>query len=136
MENCDKIGKEFGGQKMKKKIIITHVEQTEEELLMVAESGCPVVELKPKEQMLVDSDNLSFIYILDYVDDYIYLAIPDSFWPDIKKALDLNLPIYLSNQKERLLLTGMLEELNYLIDNIKGNSNYGEIMVEKVENIF
>lgn len=121
---------------MKKKIIITHVEHTEKELLIMAESDCPVVELKPMEQMLVDSDNLSFIYILDHEDDYIYLAIPDSIWTDLKKALDLNLPIYLSNQKERLLLPGIFEELNYLIDNIKGNSNYGEIMVEKVESIF
>lgn len=121
---------------MKTKIIITHVERNEEELLMKAKWDFSILEMKPLEQMLVDSDNLSFIYIIDHEDDFIYLAIPDSVWPDLKKALDANVPIYLSDQKDRLLLPGIHEELSYLIENIKGNSNYGEFMVEKVESIF
>ncbi|MFE8696388.1 hypothetical protein ACFYKT_08465 [Cytobacillus sp. FJAT-53684] len=122
---------------MKKKIIIKNAKVNEnEELIMYVEEEFPVSEWKPMEQMLVDSDNLSFIYIVDDHDDYTYIAIPDSQWPEVKEGHEKNAPVYLSNQTERLLLQGFYEELSYLIENIKGNSNYGDEMVNKVESTF
>ncbi|MCM3178584.1 UPF0738 family protein [Cytobacillus horneckiae] len=93
-------------------------------------------ELTPREQMLVDSDHLSFIYITEKDEDYSYIMLPDSIWPQLKVALAENGDIYLSQQNQILQLPLFQEELEYLIENIKGNSNYGEEMVNKVEEIF
>ena len=86
--------------------------------------------------MLVDSDGLSFVYLLEKEEDYTYIVIPNTVWKELKTALTEQLPVYLSNQSERLLLNQFHEELSYLIENIKGNSNYGEKMVNEVEAIF
>ena len=87
--------------------------------------------------MLVDSDNLSFIYLLEKDDHYTYIAIPDTVWNDIKNVITLNpIPVVLTNGSEEIQLTQFREELTYLIENIKGNSNYGEMMVSKVEVVF
>ena len=86
--------------------------------------------------MLVDSDGLSFIYLLEKEEDYTYIVIPNTVWNEIKIALTEQLPVYLSNQSERNLIKQFHEELSYLIENIKGNSNYGEKMVNEVEAIF
>lgn len=120
---------------MKKKLKVIKAEMKANELILKIEDGS-LLGFKAMEQMLVDSDNLSFIYILDHNDDYTYIALPDSVWPELKKAYGENAPVYLAGQGERLLLKGFHEELGYLIDNIRGNSNYGEEMVAKVESIF
>jgi hypothetical protein len=90
----------------------------------------------PKEQMLVDSDQFSFVYILEIKEEYTYLVLTSKIWYLLKEAIDQKLPIVLSNQKNELPLPMFFEELTYLIENIKGNSNYGEEMVEKVESTF
>lgn len=123
---------------MKKKISIIDAvfREIEKEIEIVAEEGLSVIDLQPMGQMLVDSDNLSFIYITDLNDEYTYVAIPHTVWTELKKAVDSGAEVYLTNGKERILLPAFIEELNYLTDNIKGNSNYGEEMVVKVESIF
>jgi len=123
---------------MKKKITITEAifNENKNELMLSTDEQISVGSLKPMEQMLVDSDNLSFIYITDHLDDYTYIVIPEPFWSVLKKAMDQDSSVYLTNGNEDLQLSGLHEELAYLIENIKGNSNYGEVMVEKVEGIF
>ncbi|MBU8877479.1 hypothetical protein BGM26_00565 [Bacillus sp. FJAT-29790] len=123
---------------MKNKMTIINADfnEIEKKLLISAGEEFSISELKPMEQMLVDSDNLSFIYITDRNDEYTYVAIPDTFWPEVKKAHEMNAPVYLINRMEQLLLPGFNDELSYLIENIKGNSNYGEEMVKKVESTF
>jgi hypothetical protein len=86
--------------------------------------------------MLVDSDGCSFIYLLENADTYTYISIPEIVWNDLKTAVSKNLPVIVTNGSERIFLTNFQEELNYLIENIKGNSNYGEEMVNKVETVF
>jgi len=121
---------------MKTKIIIASTQFDNEVLLLNAESNMEFAALKPMEQMLVDSDNLSFIYIMDYNNDYIYISIPDTIWHELKQALDCHSNVFLNIYDDRLQLPNFLEELSYLIDNIEGNGNYGEQLVEKVEHIF
>lgn len=119
---------------MKKKIKIMNAEwNNNEKLVLQVEEGVSILEMKPMGQMLVDSDHFSFIYVVDIHDDYTYISIPESTWTELKKALEHHINVYISDQKEHLLLTDFHEELSYLIENIKGNSNYGEEMVEKVE---
>jgi Family of unknown function (UPF0738) len=92
--------------------------------------------LKASGQMLVDSDQFSFIYLLENDDVYTYISIPETVWENLKTTVSNDLPVIVTNGSEKILLTQFQEELTYLIENIKGNSNYGEEMVKKVEVAF
>ena len=105
-------------------------------VLLEIENNQSLNEYKASGQMLVDSDNLSFIYLLEKDDHYTYIALPDTVWNDLKLVKLNPSQLYLTNGSEEILLTQFREELTYLIENIKGNSNYGETMVSKVEVVF
>jgi hypothetical protein len=119
---------------MKQKIHIQNAEIKENQLLL--KTDLPISDLKAVGQILVDSDHFSFIYLTENKDDYTYIVLPESCWPQLKEALLLEIPAYLVSQGEKLELIHFHHELHFLIENIKGNSNYGEAMVEKVENTF
>ncbi|MHC0036683.1 UPF0738 family protein [Pseudoneobacillus sp. C159] len=122
---------------MKKKIPVSSAKIEGNHLLLHIDSNLSVKDMSAKEQMLVDSDQLSFIYIVEAENEYTYIALHKELWETLKRGLEDNLSVYLSsNDKAQLLLPMFLEELKYLIENIKGNSNYGEEMVEKVESSF
>ncbi|WP_174730936.1 hypothetical protein [Mesobacillus harenae] len=121
---------------MKRKITILNAEVTENELILEADSDIDLSGLNDAGQMLVDSDNLSFVYLAEEEEEYIYISVPEAVWPDIQKARQLKLQAIAVNNKGKLMLTRFMEELEYLIENIKGNSNYGEEMVAKVEGVF
>lgn len=123
---------------MNTKIYVNKAEWNEgkRQLHLIIGDEISLSELTPREQMLVDSDHLSFIYITEKDEDYSYIMLPDSIWPQLKVALAEKGDIYLSQQNQILQLPLFQEELEYLIENIKGNSNYGEEMVNKVEEIF
>ncbi|WP_282171844.1 hypothetical protein [Cytobacillus firmus] len=121
---------------MKQKLTIVNAEWIGKELILGIESGT-VSGLTAMQQILADSDNLSFIYIAEKNDDYTYISLPETVWPELKKALDRHMKVYASDMNQaRLELAGFHEELGDLIENIRGNSNYGNEMVEKVENVF
>jgi hypothetical protein len=105
-------------------------------LLLNVDENNSLVDVIPKEQMLVDSNQFSFVYILEINEEYTYLVLTAEIWQILKVAIAQSLSVVLTNQKDSLHLPMFIEELNYLIENIKGNSNYGEEMVEKVESTF
>ena len=105
-------------------------------VLLEIEKDQSLNEYKASGQMLVDSDNLSFIYLLEKDDHYTYIALPDTVWNEMKIVITESLPVVITNGSEEIQLTQFREELTYLIENIKGNSNYGELMVSKVEVVF
>ena len=122
---------------MSEKLVIHRVSvNNQKEIQMEIDQQISLNQYRASGQMLVDSDGLSFIYLLEKDEDYTYIVIPNTVWKDLKIALTEQLPVYLSNRSERLLLNQFHEELSYLIENIKGNSNYGEKMVNEVEAIF
>jgi Family of unknown function (UPF0738) len=122
---------------MSEKVIINSVSiMNQTELLLEIDKGTSLKNYKASGQMLVDSDGLSFVYLIETEQTYTYIVIPNTVWEDLKTALSEQLPVFLSNNSERLLLTQFHEELSYLIENIKGNSNYGEKMVAEVEAVF
>ncbi|WP_282155094.1 hypothetical protein [Cytobacillus gottheilii] len=123
---------------MKNKLTISAVHYQEEvnELVLSIDREIDLSNIKPMEQMLVDSDHLAFVYILEVDNDYTYLVLPEHSWSDLKKAHQTEAAVKLTNGKTEILLTAFQEELSYLIENITGNSNYGEVMVDKVESIF
>jgi hypothetical protein len=122
---------------MSEKLVIHRVSvNNQKEIQMEVDQQISLNQYRASGQMLVDSDGLSFVYLLEKEEDYTYIVIPNTVWKELKIALTEQLPVYLSKQGERLLLNQFHEELSYLIENIKGNSNYGEKMVNEVEAIF
>ncbi|WP_053361904.1 hypothetical protein [Bacillus sp. FJAT-27251] len=121
---------------MKKRVLIDLAEIKNEELLLYAAEPVAIGEMKPVGQILVDSDQLSFIYLAEQDGDYTYITIPDSVWTSVKTALDANFEAYAVHGEYRLHLQGFKEEMDYVVENIKGNSNYGEKMVDRVEAVF
>jgi hypothetical protein len=126
----------MGGFVMRKKLQVETIEINKEKLFLHLDQTYSLEGVTPKEQMLADSDGLAFIYIAEEKDEYIYISIPEKVWPQLKKGLESDYSVFLKGSEQDLELTGFNEELRYLISNIEGNSNYGEEMVNKVENIF
>lgn len=122
---------------MNKRLTIKNVMmKNDDKVRLEIENDQPLNGCKASGQMLVDSDNLTFIYLLEEDDHYTYIAIPETVWKDLKQVIAQSHPVLLTNGSEEILLTQFREELVYLIENIKGNSNYGESMVSKVEVVF
>lgn len=127
----------MGVEIMREKLLVIKTNTTEKnEIALQVEPETNLSEVKATGQMLVDSDGLSFVYVLEINDEYTYLAIQEDFWPELKRGMDSQLNVYLSNSTEQLELVNFFEELEYLVENIKGNGNYGEEMVTKVEACF
>ncbi|UEX89558.1 hypothetical protein [Staphylococcus ratti] len=82
-------------------------------------------------QMIVDSDNFSFVYLMDNGSSFSYLIFVQETWSMLHKHKDK--PIIIN---DTLVLTQFKDELDYLLDNIEGNSNYGNEFVAAVEETF
>jgi hypothetical protein len=121
---------------MKKMMPVLSAVIEKETLMLKVDETNSLVDVIPKEQMLVDSDQFSFVYILEINEEYTYLVLTAEIWQILKEAVDQSLSVVVTNHKDSLTLPMFIEELNFLIENIKGNSNYGEEMVEKVESTF
>ncbi|WP_246938587.1 hypothetical protein [Bacillus pinisoli] len=122
---------------MQKRISIERAEWNDGQLKLIAhptnfEKGT----LSAAERVLVDSDQLAFIYILENNEEYVYLALSSPFWPELKKALADDASVQLVMNELELELIGLKDELEYLIQNIQGNANYGSDMEKEVEKVF
>jgi hypothetical protein len=123
-----------GGKEMKKNITILQAYIFEDKLML--ETNVPIIELVPEEQILVDSKQYSFIYLMEDKDDYTYVVLHEQIWPLLKTAHEKRLPVWVTFNDEKKELLNFHDEFDYVLSNIKGNSNYGEKMVTKVEGIF
>jgi hypothetical protein len=123
-----------GGKKMNKKITIKEAMISKNKLLLLADDS--ISGLIPTEQILVDSKHFSFVYLMENQEGYTYIDIPEPIWPLLKRLLVEQTPVWIRFRDEELELSNFYEELIDLLNNIKGNSNYGEEMVAKVEGIF
>ncbi|WP_428911394.1 hypothetical protein [Niallia sp. Krafla_26] len=121
---------------MGEKLIIQEFQNNQKEAHLEVETQVSLQKYQASGQMLVDSDNLSFVYLLEAEETYTYVIIPNKIWKELKIVLSEATPVFLSNGREKILLNQFHDELSYLIENIKGNSNYGEKMVAEVEAVF
>ncbi|MGM7680878.1 hypothetical protein ACSVDA_01865 [Cytobacillus sp. Hm23] len=121
-----------------RKIITIASYEINEQLIQLCSNDTSINITKGKDtkQMLVDSDQTAFIYIIECDEEYVYIKIPLDCWNGLKQLLLHNYQAVLQVGNQRLQLENMKEELEYLINNIKGNTNYGDEMVSKVEEIF
>jgi hypothetical protein len=105
-------------------------------ILQPASSSIEVEELKAKGQMIVDSDQLAFIYILESADEFVYAGLPHTIWTKLKEAKEKSLDVILQINEKEIELTDIFPELNYLLENIRGNANYGDEMEKQVVELF
>ncbi len=115
--------------------MIDECEWNNEKLLLISKQDEEVT-LSPTGRMLVDSDGVSFIYILETNDTYVYVSIPKEYWSNLKKALNQHSTVLFIINNHEITLEGLEEELLYLISNINGNANYGDEMAKEVERVF
>ncbi|WP_375346452.1 hypothetical protein ACEWPB_05100 [Priestia megaterium] len=95
-----------------------------------------IEQLEDTKQMLVDSDNMSFVYVVDINDQFMYVGLSDNIWANLKHVLHKDMKVFLEINKKVVELSAVKEELSYLISNIEGNVNYGDEMVARVEEVF
>ena len=95
-----------------------------------------IEQLEDTKQMLVDSDNMSFVYVVDINDQFMYVGLSDNIWANLKHVLHKDMKVFLEINKKVIELSAVKEELCYLISNIEGNVNYGDEMVARVEEVF
>jgi predicted nuclease of restriction endonuclease-like (RecB) superfamily len=119
---------------VKTKLTVTNAKLNQEELVLETAEG--IEGLVPRGQMLVDSDNLSFIYLMEKDEEYTYISLPEQLWGELKQGFGQQHKVYLQFEGSRVELENFYSELEYLIENIKGNGNYGDEMVSRVESIF
>lgn len=119
---------------MRKRIPIILDKIVDEQLFLYIDQS--ILDLMPTGQMLVDSDQISFIYLLEGQEDYTYIVLPEQIWSTLKTAIDHHYPVYIVFNEEKVELTNFHEELGYLISNLHGNGNYGEEMERKAELYF
>lgn len=82
-------------------------------------------------QMIVDSDDFSFIYLLDNGVDYVRLHFVSETWEMLERYRNQKIVL-----NETIELSDFYDELNYLISNIEGNNNYGKEFEAKVVETF
>jgi Family of unknown function (UPF0738) len=101
------------------------------------ESSKELLEWKDSERMLVDSDGLAFIYVLENNEGFIYISIDHNHWFEIKNALQKAADVIIRNEKgNELTLSAFSREMEFLTENIKGNANYGQQMEDEVVKVF
>lgn len=122
---------------MSQKIKVTNITLEDKKLVVFLEGNLIDRNVLPEGRMLVDSDHLSFIYILDSKDGFIYISFPQEVWQMLKYVQEVSYPVILKiNPEKEIELTQFAEELHYLISNIDDNSNYGDEMVSAVNKVF
>ena len=93
-------------------------------------------QFKPAEQMIADSDDFAFVYLLDAGNEYHYLRFPRTMWTELNHILQTKQNPKLQVGTEVLELTNFYEELEMLVYNIEANYNYGSEFVQAVEDHF
>lgn len=122
---------------MQKRIEISEMNISNNQLELIAEKpNFDTASLQASGQMLVDSDSLAFIYKLENEKEFIYVSLPSSIWPSLKNVISEKQKVILHLEENELELIDIIPELEYLLQNIEGNTNYGNEMVELVEKTF
>lgn len=94
------------------------------------------IQWQPAGQMITDSDDMAFVYLMDEEDGYSYVKFPQSIWPLLVETLQSKENPMLKWGTEQIELVNFQDELQSLIYNIEGNYNYGEIFTTAVEKTF
>ncbi|MEK4424186.1 UPF0738 family protein [Solibacillus sp. FSL K6-1523] len=121
---------------MRKLYTIERFEIINQELHFILNEKELQIQLEATGQVIVDSDNESFLYIVEENNAYSYISFSKELWPQLLQMILTKQTPYLTWNTGRIELTNFVEELNMLLFNIEGNGNYGELFVAAVEQQF
>lgn len=112
-------------------IYVTEIKIEDDKIKCYSETNTENV--KPAEMMIVDSDNMAIIYLADRPgkESYDRVQFVPETWPYLKKNYGKEVVV-----NDTLLLESFYDELDFLLDNIKDNNNYGKEFEEKVTEAF
>ncbi|GAK00957.1 hypothetical protein [Geomicrobium sp. JCM 19055] len=99
-------------------------------MIIPKDDSFKVSSFKDAERMLADSDELAFVYVVENEGSFYQVRLPEMFWPILEEIYEHHYPVYLG--KEELLLDSFQDEMEYLLDNIPDNNNYGSEMADAV----
>ncbi|GAE25315.1 hypothetical protein JCM9140_1302 [Halalkalibacter wakoensis JCM 9140] len=93
--------------------------------------------LKDGGRMLVDSDDLAFVYIIEDDSTLYYVCFSQPTWVTLNEIVSKEETLSLQlHENIHIQLESIVTELAFLTENIEGNSNYGEEMERAVEEVF
>lgn len=115
---------------------IHRARRNNDQVLFLLEEGAEKPQGLPSGKMITDSDNLSFVYLLEGEEGYNHVYFPEEVWPFMLDVLTTETDPAISWQEELIVLPGFRDELLMLIYNIEGNDNYGEVFSTSVEKAF
>lgn len=121
---------------MRKLYTIERFEIINQELHFILNEKGQQIQLEATGQVIVDSDNESFLYIVEENNAYSYISFTKEVWSQLLEMILTEQTPYLCWNTNRIELTNFVEELNMLLFNIEGNGNYGESFVAAVEQQF
>ena len=121
---------------MRKTYIVDSGVQNGSDIRFLLQENPQENEVKAGGQLITDSDNYAFVYLMDVVDGYIYVQFPKTVWPLLAASLDADKEPVLTWGETEFSLDNFREELSMLIFNIEGNHNYGEEFSSAVEEAF
>jgi len=90
-------------------------------------------------RILVDSEGKAFVYLLENEVGYHHVRIANDHWSELATGLISNKqPILQLNgqSNSEIELIHLWDEMKLLLENIKGNGNYGTEFVQEVEKVF
>ena len=121
---------------MRNVYIINQFEVIHNEIHFILNEKKQLSQLQPVGQVIVDSDNEAFLYIIEENDAYSYIGFPQAIWSQLVQMLKSGQQPYLKVEDGLMPLVQFADELKGLLYNIVGNSNYGDRFVEAVEKEF
>jgi len=110
-------------------------ETTEQSVVQFRLDTLPEGTFTPAGQIITDSDNNAFIYLMDNGEHYSYVLFEQDVWQYLVDVLKSEDPV-LHWGDQQVVLIDFRDELEGLVYNIEGNSNYGEAFSQAVEEAF
>ncbi|WP_339215344.1 hypothetical protein [Solibacillus sp. FSL W8-0372] len=121
---------------MRNVYIVSQYQAVHNEIHFILNEKKQLSQLQPVGQVIVDSDNEAFLYIIEENDAYSYIGFPQAVWSQLVQTLKSGQQPYLKVEDGLVPLIQFADELKGLLYNIVGNSNYGDRFVEAVEKEF
>ncbi|NYF24003.1 hypothetical protein [Sporosarcina sp. JAI121] len=110
--------------------------RNEEQVLFLLAENAEKPQGTPSGKMITDSENVSFVYLLEEEGGYSHVYFTQDVWPLMVEVLKMDADPVLSWKDGVMALPGFKDELTMLIYNIEGNDNYGELFTSAVEQAF
>lgn len=121
---------------MRNEYKVTAFEKIHNDVYFILNEKIQDIQIQVTGQVIVDTDHAAFIYLVEEDGQYSHIRFPQEMWPQLVFVLKEKNDPYLYVGAETLRLENFVAELQALLFNIEGNSNYGDVFVADVEDIF